>query len=64
MTLTVGSIFGGRSQARQERSLEQHNRPPSLVIIRERPYFEAAADCGAVLEILRETKKDFAAVVD
>ena len=27
MTLTVGSIFGGRSRARQKRSLEQDNRP-------------------------------------
>src|SRR3954462_6696172 len=26
MTLTVGSIFGGRSQTRQKRSLTQHNR--------------------------------------
>ncbi len=41
MTLTVGSIFGGRSQTRQERSLEQHNRLVQRVIIRERPYFLA-----------------------
>ena len=28
MTLTVGSIFGGRSRTRQKRSLEQDNRLP------------------------------------
>ena len=38
MTLTVGSIFGGRSQTRQERSQEQHSRPVSYFQLRFTSY--------------------------
>jgi len=37
MTLTVGSIFGGHRQTRQEHSRNQHNRCSKESCLREEP---------------------------